>query len=203
MTSASAQPAEPDDLEKLRAARGEGWQWHRIQEEPCPQCGLNPASLPNESLGGRVVELAGAWRRFLLSSDDATLRHIPEPGVFSPLQYAAHVSGTLRVAGDRLLLGKEQDSPVVPIFNPPQEEWAAYNELDAGELADELEGYAGRVSDILASLGPSEWTRTVVNDRGRYGVYSFTLAGIARNAVHESHHHLLDAKGTLSPGATV
>jgi hypothetical protein len=27
------------------------------------------------------------------------------------------------------------------------------------------------------------------------------LVGIGRNAVHESHHHLLDAKGMLALGA--
>jgi hypothetical protein len=32
-------------------------------------------------------------------------------------------------------------------------------------------------------------------------VYTFTLEGIGRNIVHEVHHHLLDAKGTLALGA--
>jgi hypothetical protein len=95
----------------------------------------------------------------------------------------------------------EQDSPVVPMFNPGQDEWESYNLLVAEELANDLERSAGRVSEILAEIGPSDWSRTVVNDRGTYGVYTFTLAGLGRNAVHESHHHLLDAKGTLTPNA--
>jgi hypothetical protein len=49
-------------------------------------------------------------------------------------------------------------------------------------------------------MEPSTWSRTVTNDRGVYGVYTFTLAGLACNAVHETHHHLLDATGEL--GAT-
>jgi hypothetical protein len=189
-------------MEKLRAARGEGWQWNRIQEEPCPQCGLNPAAMDADALGPLVVKLAGKWRVFLVEADEGYLRHCPAPGVFSPLQYGAHVNGTLRVAGDRLQLGLDQDAPTVPMFNPGQDEWAAYNRLDAGELADELEANARRVSDILGTVDVSEWHRTVVNDRGQYGVVTFTLVGIGRNAVHESHHHLLDAKGTLGAGVT-
>jgi hypothetical protein len=50
-------------------------------------------------------------------------------------------------------------------------------------------------------LKGSQWSRTVINDRGQYGVYTFTLVGIGRNVVHECHHHLLDAKGTLALGA--
>ena len=141
----------------------------------------------------------------VLSGPRRTTTPAPQPRtrVFSPLQYGAHVSGTLRVAGDRLSLGKEQDSAGrCRSTTRRRRSGPPTAELDAGELADELESERGRVSGSLASMDPSEWTRTVINDRGRYGVYSFTLAGIARNAVHESHHHLLDAKGTLAPGAT-
>ena len=41
--------------------------------------------------------------------------------------------------------------------------------------------------------------RTMTRDGGGDGVYQFTVAGLASYAVHESHHHLLDAKGTLKP----
>ena len=201
MSGPNTAQGEPDDFERLRVARGEGWQWSRIQEEPCPQCGLNPAEMESDDLGPRVVDLAAKWHTFLVGADDTYLRHSPEPGVFSPIQYGAHVSGTLRVAGERLRLGLEQDTPTVPLFNPGSDEWARYNELDAQELADELEGNARLVGDILGRLHASQWTRTVINDRGRYGVFTFTLVGIGRNAVHESHHHLLDAKGTLALGA--
>lgn len=192
---------EPDDFEKLRAARGEGWQWSRIQEESCPQCGLNPAAMEPEALGPRVVELAGKWHTFLVAADGGVLRHSPEPGVFSPLQYGAHLSGTLRVASERLKLGLEQEAPIVPMFNPAQDEWARYNELDPEGLANELEENAFRVADMLGMLKGAQWSRTVINDRGQYGTYTFTLVGIGRNVVHEAHHHLLDAKGSLALGA--
>ena len=199
MTSFSTQSSGgPDELELIRRDRGEGWQWHRIQTDPCPQCGYHPAAQPPNCLGEVAVELAAAWREFLLQADDESLRTTPEPGVFSPIQYGAHVRNMVGVAGDRMLLGIEQDSPVVPMHNPPQDEWASYNSLGREELAAQLEAQAQRLAKIVADMDPSAWSRTVINDRGVYGIYSFTLAGLACNAVHESYHHLLDAKGTLS-----
>lgn len=191
------QSAQPDALEQLRAAKGEGWQWPRIQQEACPQCGFDPASLPPDTLGDLAVELGAKWRAFLVEADDTYLRAIPEPGVNSPLQYGAHVRDILKVYGERMVLGVEHESPTVPIFNPPQEVWEEYNRLGAEELADDLEARAGRLAEIVAGMDPSAWSRIVVNDRGQYGVYTFTVAGLARNAVHEAHHHLLDATGTL------
>ncbi len=47
----------------------EGWQWVRIQDRACPQCGQDPAA-----------------------------------DVCSPIQYGAHVRDMVRVFGDRILL---------------------------------------------------------------------------------------------------
>ena len=190
-------PAEPDTFEKLRAQRGEGWQWHRIQHDPCPQCGDHPGSVPPAELGALALERAGRWREFLEQTDETVLRHIPEPGVFSPLQYAAHVRDIIRVYTDRMILGLEQDVPTVPMFNPPKEVWEAYNHADVTQIADDLQAQAQRLADVLAGMSPSAWSRIVVNDRGTYGVYTFTMPGLACNIVHEQHHHLLDATGSL------
>lgn len=202
MTSAQPAPRTPDALEEIRRDRGEGWQWHRIQMDPCPQCGDHPASLPPASLGPLALERAAAWLDFLSSADDDSLRASPEFGVFSPIQYGAHVRDIIRVYTDRIVLGLEQDAPTVPIFNPPQEVWERYNELDARELGADIVAQAQRLADLASAMEPDNWRRIVVNDRGVYGVYSFTLAGLACNAVHETHHHLLDATGTLERAAT-
>jgi hypothetical protein len=149
------------------------------------------------TLGDRAIELAEQWRAFLVESDESTLRHVPEPGVNSPLQYGAHVRDILDVYGGRMVLGLQEDSPTVPIFNPPQAVWEEYNRMDPVVLAEDLERRARQLADTVDQMAPEAWSRIVVNDRGPYGVYTFTIAGLARNAVHEEHHHLLDAKGTL------
>jgi DinB superfamily len=154
------------------------------------------------SLGGQLTELAGQWRSFLLSADEAYLRANPAPGVFSPMQYGAHVRDIQRVYGDRILLMLEEDNPVFPQFNPDEDAWAGYNELDRAALADDMAAQAQRLVGILEHLQPEDWSRTMTRDGGGDGVYQFTVAGLASYAVHESHHHLLDANGTLPPTQT-
>jgi hypothetical protein len=197
--SSSAEQADRKTLDDLRRERGEGWQWARAQTDECPQCGLHPGAMDHASLGGRLVELAGDWRTFLVAADGTYLRTIPAPGVFSPLQYGAHVRDIQRVYGDRILLMLREESPVFPQFNPDEDAWSGYNRLDQGALADDIDAQARRLQEILDGLQPEDWSRTMTRDGGSDGVYQFTVAGLASYAVHESHHHLLDANGTLKP----
>jgi DinB superfamily len=151
------------------------------------------------SLGGQLLELAGSWRIFLLATDDDSVRTNPAPGIFSPIQYGAHVRDIQRVYGDRILLMLTEENPVFSQFNPDEDAWNGYNQLDRGVLADDIEEQAQRLSGILHQLEPDDWSRTMTRDGGNDGVFRFTVAGLASYAVHESHHHLLDANGTLKP----
>jgi hypothetical protein len=187
-------------LDELRRARGEGWQWPRAVTDTCPQCGYDAGSLPPDALGPRLVELAASWRQFLVGADDTYLRTNPEPGVFSPLQYGAHVRDLLRVYGDRIEIAVKEDNPSFPQFSPADDVWESYNRLGSEELADDMGNQAKRLAAILGELGPDDWSRTLVRDGGKDGVYTFTVAGQARYAVHEAYHHLLDADGTLPTG---
>ena len=161
---------------------------------------MHPGAEPPECLGAMAVELAADWREFLVTADDDYLRTNPEPGVFSPIQYGAHVRDILRVYGDRVLLAIAEDDPTVPTWHPSEDEWARYNTLEPEALAGDLEAQAERLAGILDALDDDAWSRTVVREAlvsGTDAVYRFTVAGIASYAVHEAHHHLLDADGTL------
>ncbi len=203
MSTASGSPTAESGgrktLDDLRRERGEGWQWARAQTDQCPQCGLQPGAMEHASLGRRLTAQAESWRTFLMSADDTYLRTNPAPGVFSPIQYGAHVRDIQRVYGDRILLMLEEENPVFPQFNPDEEAWNGYNQLDRAALADDIETQAQRLAGILEQLRPDDWSRTMTRDGGSDGVYQFTVAGLASYAVHESHHHLLDANGTLQP----
>src|SRR5262249_18008146 len=156
--------------------------------DACPQCGLHPGAEQPEVLGTMAVELAAAWREFLMTADEESLRTNPEPGVFSPVQYGAHVRDILRVYGDRVLLAIAEDDPEVPTFHPPEDEWDRYNALGREELADDLEAQAERLAAILDALDDDAWSRTVTRQAlvaGTDNVYRFTVAGIAAYAVHE------------------
>jgi hypothetical protein len=153
--------------------------------------------MERDQLGDALLASAAAWRDFLATADDTYLRTIPGPGIFSPIQYGAHVRDIERVYGDRILLMLQEDSPVFPQFNPDEGEWDAFNRLGVADLADGIEAQAQRLAGILAELQSQEWSRTMIRDGGNDGVYEFTVAGLASYAVHESQHHLRDADGTL------
>jgi hypothetical protein len=172
----------------------EGWEWVRIQELACPQCGQDAAALPTDSLAAEFRASAAEWRGFLESADDTYLRTNPADGVWSPMQYAVHVRDMLRVFGERIVLATEEDNPSVPWFDPGEDEWRRFNTLAPGDIADGVEEEADRLAGIIGGLGPGDWDRTAMRD----GVDRFTVSGLARFALHESHHHLLDAEGRLS-----
>ena len=184
-------------LDDFRRERGEGWQWARAQSEQCPQCGQNAAAMDRALLGPALLRSAEEWRRFLVDAEDGYLRKIPAPGIFSPIQYGAHVRDIQGVYADRILLMLQEENPVFPQFNPDEASWNAFNEIEAVVLADQIREQAQRLAEILAGLAPDDWSRTMIRDGGSDGVYSFTVAGLASYAVHESRHHLLDANGTL------
>lgn len=167
-----------------------------------PQCGHHPAVTERDALGAELVESADSWRSFLMEADDSYLRTVPAPGIFSPLQYGAHVRDILRVYGDRIVIMLEEDDPVFSQFNPDEGVWASYNRLGREELAEDLGGQAQRLATIFDDLEPEQWSRTMIRNGGADGVYTFTVAGLASYAVHETHHHLLDADGTLPPTIT-
>jgi hypothetical protein len=203
-TPSEPSPSEPPQrktLDDYRRERGEGWQWARAQTERCPQCGEDASSLEHGQLGPALLSAAAAWRTFLTGADDAYLRTIPGPGIFSPMQYGAHVRDIQGVYGDRILLMLREDNPVFPQFNPDESAWAGYNELEVDVLAGDLERQAQRLAGILEDLAPEDWSRTMVRDGGSDGVFTFTVAGLASYAVHEARHHLLDANGTLTPSS--
>ena len=139
---------------------------------------------------GRMADLPGRRGRGVPAPH-------PAPGVFSPIQYGAHVRDIQRVYGDRILLMLHESGPVFPQFNPDESAWNAFNELEVDALADQIHEQAERLAGILAALELDDWSRTMVRDGGSDGVFTFTVAGLASYAVHESRHHLRDANGTL------
>ncbi|MDP9402036.1 MAG: DinB family protein [Actinomycetota bacterium] len=172
----------------------EGWEWARIQQEACPQCGHCAASVAPVHLGRLALGAADGWRRFLMTEDPDTLRACPAPGIWSPLEYAAHARDMLRVFGERILRTVAEDNPDLPWFDHDRAAAAGrYNELEPAALADDLVAEARAFAAVVDERAPDDWDRTAIRD----GTDRFTVAGLARFALHEVHHHLFDANGAL------
>jgi DinB family protein len=176
------------------AEGNEGWEWTRIQRDPCPQCGQHPASLPPPALSRLAIGAADAWRRFLATEDREVLRRYPAPDVWSSMEYGAHVRDMYRVFGERIVRAVEEDDPVVPWFDHYSAAQAeGSNDMNPLELGAKISREADNLARIIDERSPGDWSRTARRD----GTDAFTVAGLACFGVHEAHHHLLDANGTF------
>ena len=159
----------------------------------CGECGFS-----DESLG--PVEVVAALRtfgrrytapltRFLPGEDgDALLRQRPAPGVWSALEYAAHVRDVFAWYDERVRRSLTEDQPSV---SGPDQDAAAeagrYNELNPETVVAELAANAQKLADTFESLPAEAWDRVHLR-RGQPRTVLFS----ARRAVHEGNHHLLD-----------
>jgi len=176
----------------------EEYDWTRVQQEPCPQCGFDPASVLVSDLARSVQADGVAWSEWLAEAveDPAVdLRSRPEGGVWSPLEYASHVRDVLALFAGRITRMLEEDDPELGWWD---HEVAAveerYNAQDASEVADALTENAMELARVLTSVPPDGWSRTATRREDE----TFTVAGLARFALHESRHHRADATGELS-----
>ncbi|MGI9120465.1 MAG: DinB family protein [Acidimicrobiales bacterium] len=159
----------------------------------CEECGFTDKAV---RMADAVVELRRFGRRyrapltrFLPGEDgDALVRVRPAPGVWSALEYAAHVRDVF--AGYHGWVGRSlvEDAPVVGGPTPDEvAEAGRYNDLEPAAVTDELAGNAEALAATLEAVPEEEWPRAHLRGGQRRSVL-FT----ARRAVHEGNHHLLD-----------
>ncbi len=158
----------------------------------CPECGLEFEAMPVDEA---VTALRGFGRRYrapltrlLPGEDESVLRARPAPETWSALEYAAHVRDVFdSYAGwVRLVLAEEQ--PTLEGLSPDEAVVArAYNTqvpaVVVTELADRAEGLATTFESV-----PDDGWRRIGTRRGEERSVEF----LARRAVHEGSHHLLD-----------
>ena len=160
--------------------------------DPCPECGFDPAATADvaaeiDALGRKF---AAPLTRYLPGEDGpALLRTRPEPGTWSPLEYACHVRDVLRLFEERTRLMVAE--PGVR-FTPWDHEAAvtddAYDAEDPAVVADELVAATSAYAATLRALDPSEWAAS--GERADGAV--FTVDSLARYGLHEAKHHQLD-----------
>ena len=181
----SLPPVEPDTKD---------WTW--VLARPCPECGFVAADVHATGLAGAIRDNAGTWAS-LLSGPDVAIR--PEPGVWSPLEYACHVRDVHRVFDRRVRLMLEQDAP--HFANWDQDETAVadgYAGQDpatvATELAEAARAVAARYDGVPADARERRGYRSDGSE--------FTVESLGRYHFHDVVHHLQDV-GRVARAATV
>lgn len=168
-------PIAPDDKD---------WTW--VIERPCPECGFDPAAVDVRALGATLRATVPRWRAALAAPD---VRRRPAPGVWSALEYGAHVRDVFRLFDERLRLMLDEDDP--QFANWDQDATAVadrYDLQDPAVVSDEL----ARAADVLAAdyeaVADDAWDR-----RGRRSNGSrFTVRTLGVYLLHDVLHHVHD-----------
>ena len=159
----------------------------------CEECGFSDDAV---TMADAVAALRGFGRRyrapltrFLPGEDgDVVIRERPEPGVWSALEYAAHVGEVFGWYDEWIRRSLAEDEPVIVAPTPDEAaEAGAYNQADPTAVAHAIAACAEVLATTLEGIPEDAWSRCHVR-RGQSRSVLFT----ARRAVHEGNHHLLD-----------
>lgn len=164
------------------------WTWTLTRR--CEQCGLDAGQIPVAEVPERAFVAAEEWVAILRSSPAVATR--PEPAVWSPLEYGAHVRDVYRLFDERLTLMLGEDEPT--FANWDQDETALtqrYAEQDPEVVADELEAAALVFVDHLRALEPDQLGRRGLRSNGS----EFTVTTLVQYFLHDVIHHLWDVTG--------
>jgi S-DNA-T family DNA segregation ATPase FtsK/SpoIIIE len=161
----------------------------------CPECGLDYDTI---SPADAAVAVRSFPRRFAeqlhrVEGDESLLRRRPEPTVWSPLEYTAHVRDGFEWMAATVRLMVAETVPRIVDFDP--DERAAergYNEQDVHAVLSELEVHAHGFAAAIESTSTADLDRMASFSWGDRDVLT-----MIRNGVHEGKHHLRDVEQVL------
>ena len=161
--------------------------------ETCEQCHFDGGTFDDHALLAAIRELGPRWRAALDASGDR-LRVRPAPGVWSPLEYAAHTRDitALHIFGvEQALTGTE---PVLPAVDPGLADAVAddYADEDPEAVTIAIEREANKLADLAEAAGPDAWQHGITLGADRSDVRQ-----LLKHALHDSVHHLDDVAREL------
>ncbi len=172
------------------------WTWTLTQR--CDQCGLSAGEIKPEEFAERAFVAGEEWVQILRSSPAVTAR--PQPSVWSPLEYGAHVRDVFRIFDARLAQMLNEDTPTFSYWN--QDETAIkerYNEQDPEVVADEIETAAQAFVARIQALTPAQYERRAFRSDGK----EFSVVTLIQYFLHDVIHHLWDVTGQQDATASL
>ncbi|PRZ09339.1 DinB family protein [Isoptericola sp. CG 20/1183] len=162
------------------------WTW--VIERPCDECGFDPTGVDPLAVGDAVRATVPAWQGVLARPE---VRRRPAPGVWSPLEYAAHVRDVFRVFDERLALMLATDGAAFPNWDQDAAAVAGgYAQADPAVVATELADAAGAVADRFDTVRADQLERVGQRSNGS----TFTVRTFGRYFLHDVVHHLHDVR---------
>jgi hypothetical protein len=187
--SDAAQPVQPQPDTK-------NWTW--VLSRRCDECGLSAGDIEPGEFAQRAFVAAEEWVQILRSSPAVTAR--PQPDVWSPLEYGAHVRDVYVLFDGRLAQMLNEDTPTFANWN--QDETAIterYSEQDPEVVAEELEAAAQHFIARIQSLTPEQYSRRGIRSDGA----EFTVETFLQYFLHDVIHHLWDVTGQQDAAASL
>ena len=160
------------------------WTW--VLDRRCDECGFDPAAVDRAELRDRIAASAVGWPGRLAQPD---ARQRPQPGVWSPTEYAAHVRDVAHVMGGRLALMLAEDDPL--FANWDQDAAAVdgdYLATDPTAVAAELGSAVSAFADAYRAVPADAWDRPGRRSNGSI----FTVLTLGVYALHDVEHHRHD-----------
>ncbi len=175
---AESQGIEPDDKD---------WTW--VLQQACPDCGFDAGSVTGQQIGSRLRANAARWPRVL---ERANVRGRPQPRVWSPLEYGAHVRDVCRLFELRLELMRSEVDPAFDNWDQDATSVAdAYGAQDPATVSRELSVAADSAAAAFDDVGEDDWARTGRRSDGSV----FTIETLGQYFLHDVTHHLHDVHG--------
>ena len=164
----------------------------------CAECGFDfDACAPigiSETMRGFARRYRVPLTRGLPGEDlDALLRVRTPTGGWSALEYACHARDAFMLSDYRIAKALIEDRPSFRVRDRDQVAIERdYNGQEPAVVVDELAAAADGLAARLASVPAEGWARVGIGQD-----FEMSVIWMARNAVHEGTHHLLDIARVL------
>lgn len=165
------------------------WTW--VVERPCPDCGFEAGAMSGHALGAQILRAVEPWPDVLRRPE---VRERKRPGVWSDLEYGAHVRDVCGVFEGRLQLMLQQNDP--PFDNWDQDAAAvegAYAEQSPLTVAAQIGPAADALATRFDTVPDDAWTRTGRRSNGS----TFTVLTLGQYCLHDLIHHAYDVGAPL------
>jgi len=159
----------------------------------CPECGFDFDACDPRETPALLRAFPDRYRvpleRGLPGEDlDAILRARPSPTTWSALEYACHARDSFALYDERVTTTMKEDRPSFPRMR--RDELVVERDYNHQDPAEVLTGIVAAIRALAVEL---EYVRDDGWDRRAYrDDLEMSVAWMARNAVHEGRHHLLD-----------
>jgi hypothetical protein len=159
----------------------------------CPACGLDYDTVSRRDAAVGIRSFPRRFREVLTEVDDLALRRRPAPGVWSALEYTAHVRDMFALMAATVDRMVAETNPELAFPDPDTTaERGSYNAEAVEDVIAGLTATAARFAASIERVATAELDRTARFPWGERDILT-----MIRNGVHEGTHHLRDVENGL------